>query len=263
MIHRYKQQGYNIVIDVNSGAIHNVDDLVFDILEYFTVVHAGGKVFSPPKELEAKYMAADIDEAVQEIRQLIEDGLLFSAENFEWAAALKGDAPLKAICLHVAHDCNLRCGYCFAGEGEYAGKRALMPAETGMRAIDFLVENSRGRRELEVDFFGGEPLMNFDVVKQTVAYARTLEGLHDKRFRFTITTNGILLNDDIERYINEEMYNVVLSLDGRKHVNDCMRRTLGTGSCYDTVVPKFQSLIRARGGKSLYLRGTFTRNNLD
>jgi len=262
LIHKYKLNGHNIVIDVNSGAVHTVDDIAFDILDYYTP----SEKFIVPAELLAKYSAGEIKSAAGEIAQLEQHGLLFSDEDFEWAAAYKSDAPLKAICLHVAHDCNLRCGYCFAGEGEYMGARALMSAETAKRAIDFLVEHSRGRRELEVDFFGGEPLMNFDVVKQTVEYARSLETAHDKNFRFTITTNGVLLNDEITEYINTEMYNVVLSLDGRKPVNDNMRKTLGNGSCYDVVVPKFQKLVKAREDapwKSLYLRGTFTRHNLD
>ncbi|MCL2852283.1 MAG: thioether cross-link-forming SCIFF peptide maturase [Defluviitaleaceae bacterium] len=262
MIHKYRLGGYNIVMDVNSGAIHCVDDLAFDTLDGYTL----GEAFSPPAELLERYTAAEIEEAVGEIGQLVREGLLFSDEDYEWATAAKGGAPLKAICLHVAHDCNLRCGYCFAGEGEYKGARALMSAETARRAIDFLVENSRGRRELEVDFFGGEPLLNFDTVKQTVAYARSLEEPYDKNFRFTITTNGMMLNDEIETYINEEMYNVVLSLDGRKSVNDGMRKTLGGGSSYDAVVPKFQKLVKSRAEskyRSVYLRGTFTHDNLD
>ena len=259
MVHKYKLKGHNIVLDVNSGAVHLVDDVAFDVLHDYTP----DKVFLPTQELKAKYPPEQISEAVEELNELVRQGLLFSQEDYAWVAARKAGATLKALCLHVAHDCNLRCGYCFAGEGEYAGKRALMSEETAKHSIDFLIEHSQGRRELEVDFFGGEPLLNLDVIKQTVSYARSLEKPHGKSFRFTITTNGMLLNHDTSRYINDEMHNVVLSLDGRKHVNDANRKTLGEASCYDIVVPKFQNLIKSRGGKSLYLRGTFTRDNLD
>ncbi|MCL2618908.1 MAG: thioether cross-link-forming SCIFF peptide maturase, partial [Defluviitaleaceae bacterium] len=261
MIHKYTLGGHNIVLDVNSGAVHAVDGLVFDILESYVP----GKAFDAPAWLTDKYAPADIEEAAGEIDELVRAGELFSDEDYSGALA-RGSVPLKAICLHVAHDCNLRCNYCFAREGEYMGARAMMSAETARRAIDFLVESSGERRELEVDFFGGEPLMNFEVVKDTVAYARSLEEPRGKSFRFTITTNGIGLTGDIINYVNEEMYNVVLSLDGRRHVNDAMRRTLGKGSGYDVVVPKFRELAERRRnsrGKSLYLRGTFTRDNMD
>ena len=253
MIHKFSMGGKNIVLDVNSGAVHVVDKLVFDMLDYVQVPLSREMPFS-----------GDEKEAYAEILELYDNGLLFSEEvtNLD-IARLHRNAPVKALCLHVAHDCNLRCGYCFADTGEYRGGRELMSAEIGKKAIDFVIENSQKRRNIEIDFFGGEPLMNFEVVKEIVEYARQKEKLCNKVFRFTLTTNGVLLDDEKLRYINEYMSNLVLSLDGRKEVNDRMRKTVsGTGS-YDLILPKLKKAADSRGQKNYYLRGTFTRHNLD
>ena len=262
MIHQYKSNGYNIVMDVESGAVHVVDDVTYDVIALFEDTETSKIV----EQLSDKYDKADIEEAISEVNQLKEDGQLFTQDIYQPFIEEfkdKRQTVVKALCLHIAHDCNLACKYCFAEEGEYHGRRAMMSFEVGKKALDFLVANSGSRVNLEVDFFGGEPLMNWDVVKQLVEYGRSLEEPNHKKFRFTLTTNGVLLNDEIMEYLNKEMSNVVLSLDGRKEVNDRMRpfRT-GKGS-YDLIVPKFQKLAESRNQSNYYVRGTFTRDNLD
>lgn len=262
MIHQYKSNGYNIVLDVNSGAVHVVDEVTYDVISLFEELDADSII----EKLGQEYPEEDIREVIEEVKQLREDGQLFTEDIYQpFVEKFKEtrQTVVKALCLHIAHDCNLACKYCFAEEGEYHGRRALMSFEVGKKALDFLVANSGNRVNLEVDFFGGEPLMNWDVVKQLVEYGRSLEKANNKKFRFTLTTNGVLLNDEIMEYLNKEMSNVVLSLDGRKEVNDNMRpfRT-GKGS-YDLIVPKFQKLADSRNQTDYYVRGTFTRDNLD
>ena len=262
MIHQYKSNGYNIVLDVNSGAVHVVDDVTYDVIELFEKLDAEAII----SKLSSKYKEEEIREVIDEVEQLKKDGQLFTEDIYQpFVEKFKEtrQTVVKALCLHIAHDCNLACKYCFAEEGEYHGRRELMTFEVGKKALDFLVANSGNRVNLEVDFFGGEPLMNWDVVKQLVEYGRSLEEPNNKKFRFTLTTNGVLLNDEIMEYLNKEMSNVVLSLDGRKEVNDRMRpfRT-GKGS-YDLIVPKFQKLADSRNQTNYYVRGTFTRDNLD
>lgn len=246
---------------MNSGAIHVVDDLTYRIIELYKENDLQGI----EQILVADYDQKMIQEAYEEVLELVNQGELFSEEEYETYMEHMKDRPVvvKALCLHIAHDCNLACQYCFAEEGEYHGRRALMSFEVGKKALDFLIANSRMRTNLEVDFFGGEPLMNFQVVKDLVAYGRSQEAAHNKKFRFTLTTNGVLLNDDIMEFANKEMSNVVLSIDGRKEVNDQMRPFRnGTGS-YDLIVPKFLKLAESRNQNNYYARGTFTRNNLD
>lgn len=262
MIHQYKSNGYNIVMDVNSGAVHVVDDVTYDVIALYEELGADEII----ARLHSTYNEMEITEAIEEVNQLREDGQLFTQDIYQpFVEKFKEtrQTVVKALCLHIAHDCNLACKYCFAEEGEYHGRRELMSFEVGKKALDFLVANSGNRVNLEVDFFGGEPLMNWNVVKQLVEYGRSLEEKNNKRFRFTLTTNGVLLNDEIMEYLNKEMSNVVLSLDGRKEVNDNMRpfRT-GKGS-YDLIVPKFQKLAESRNQTDYYVRGTFTRDNLD
>ncbi|MBE6904298.1 MAG: thioether cross-link-forming SCIFF peptide maturase [Ruminococcaceae bacterium] len=255
MIHMYKMNGFNIVMDINSGAIHLLDDTSYELLEKFS----DGLPEKLPADFDEKYT-----QAFEELTELKEEGLLFS-EDFilENLSEYTENAPIKALCLHVAHDCNLRCDYCFAAKGDFKTGRCLMDFETGKKAIDFVIEHSGTRKNIEVDFFGGEPLMNFDVVKQIVDYTRGIEKQHNKNFRFTITTNGVLLSDDKIEYINKEMSNVVLSLDGRKSVNDRIRKRVDGSGSYDTIVPKYKKLVATRGDKDYYVRGTFTSYNLD
>ena len=263
MIHQYKSNGYNIVLDVESGAVHVVDDITYDVIS----LYEGNSADEIVSKLKSSYNMDEIRECISEVKELVEDGQLFTEDIYEPFVEKfkeKRQTVVKALCLHIAHDWdNLACKYCFAEEGEYHGRRALMSFEVGKKALDFLVANSGNRVNLEVDFFGGEPLMNWDVVKQLVAYGRSLEKPNNKKFRFTLTTNGVLLNDEVMEFVNKEMSNVVLSLDGRKEVNDRMRpfRT-GKGS-YDLIVPKFQKLAESRNQTNYYIRGTFTRNNLD
>lgn len=275
VIHQYKNNGYNIVLDVNSGMVHVVDDLVYDIIALYEttskeeIIRQMLEKYSNPelaKAIGGKIEQADVEEAITDIEQLKADGNLFTEDIYEdYIGSFKSrETVVKALCLHIAHDCNLACQYCFADEGEYHGRRALMSWEVGKQAIDFLIANSGNRRNLEVDFFGGEPTMNFEVVKQIVAYGRSLEETHNKKFRFTLTTNGILLNDEIMEYCNKEMANVVLSVDGRKEVNDRMRPTRNNhGSSYDIIMPKFIKFAESRHQDKYYIRGTFTHNNLD
>lgn len=263
MVHQYKMGGYNIVIDVNSGAIHVVDDLTYDMIEMYESSDKNA-IFA---SLEEKYpsQAGDLEEAWQEIQDLIASEDLFSKDNYEPYITDFANRPtvVKALCLHIAHDCNLACKYCFAEEGEYHGKRELMSFEVGKKALDFLVANSGKRRNLEVDFFGGEPLLNFQVVKDLVAYGRSLEEKYDKNFRFTLTTNGVLLDDDIMEFANKEMGNVVLSIDGRPEIHNMMRPFPKGAESYDLIVPKFKKFADSRNQDKYYVRGTFTRNNLD
>lgn len=261
VIHQYKNNGYNIVLDVNSGSVHVVDDVVYDVIPLFEEKNRE-EISDCLKDI---YEKEEIQEAIEEIEQLKEEGLLFTEDVYKDYILdfKKRKTVVKALCLHIAHDCNLACKYCFAEEGEYHGRRALMSFEVGKKALDFLIDNSGNRRNLEVDFFGGEPLMNWEVVKQLVKYGRSKEKEYNKNFRFTLTTNGVLLNDEIMEFLNEEMSNIVLSLDGRKEVNDAMRPFRNGKGSYDLIVPKFQKLAQSREQKNYYVRGTFTRNNLD
>ena len=263
MVHQYKMGGYNIVIDVNSGAIHVVDDMTYDMIEMYEALDKDS-IFA---EMAKRYpdQQDDIIECWDEMQELIAAEELFTKDSYEPYITYFAKRPtvVKALCLHIAHDCNLACQYCFAEEGEYHGKRELMSYEVGKKALDFLVANSGNRRNLEVDFFGGEPLMNFQVVKDLVAYGRSLEKEHDKNFRFTLTTNGVLLDDDIMEFANKEMGNVVLSIDGRKEVHDRMRPFRKGAGSYDLIVPKFQKFAESRHQDKYYVRGTFTHNNLD
>ena len=261
MVHQYKNNGYNIVLDVNSGAIHVVDDVTYDVIEMFEE-HSAKEII---EKLEEKYPKTEIEEAIEEVNELKNNEELFTEDVYKERIIdfKKRQTVVKALCLHIAHDCNLACKYCFAEEGEYHGRRALMSYETGKQALDFLIANSGSRRNLEVDFFGGEPLMNFDVVKQLVAYGREQEKLHDKHFRFTLTTNGVLLNDDIMEFANKEMDNVVLSIDGRKEVHDNMRPFRKGAGSYDLIVPKFQKFAESRNQDKYYVRGTYTHFNTD
>ena len=261
MIHKYKMNDLNIVLDVNSGSVHCVDDISYDILDYYKKESLENII----NILKEKYDEETIKEAYEELKELEENEVLFSPDIFSnIIPEVDNRKPVvKALCLHIAHDCNLKCKYCFAEEGEYHGKRSLMSVEVGKKAIDFLIENSGSRRNLEIDFFGGEPLMNFDVVKEIVEYGRSVEKENNKKFRFTMTTNGVLLNDEISDYINETMHNAVLSLDGRKEVNDKMRVRAGGQGSYDNIVPKFVKMAEDRNQMDYYVRGTFTRNNLD
>ncbi len=261
MVHQYKNNGYNIVLDVNSGAIHVVDEVTYEVIALYEENAKEAIV----DKLKGSFSQQEIEEAYNEVHELKESGELFTTDDYEDYIDGLADRKtvVKALCLHIAHDCNLACRYCFAEEGEYHGRRALMSFEVGKKALDFLIANSGSRRNLEVDFFGGEPLLNFQVVKDLVAYGRKQEKLHDKNFRFTLTTNGVLLDDDIIEFANKEMSNVVCSIDGRKEINDMMRPfRKGTGS-YDLIVPKFQKLAESRGQDKYYVRGTFTKNNLD
>ena len=266
MVHQYRNNGYNIVLDTDSGSVHVADEIVYDVIAALKENPA-----APDQEilsgLEGRWSRPELEEALDEVRTLEKEGRLFSRDAYRGAVLDFKNRPVvvKALCLHIAHDCNLACRYCFAGEGEYHGKRALMSYETGAAALDYLITHSGSRRNLEVDFFGGEPLMNFDVVKKLVAYGREQEKQHDKHFRFTLTTNGILLNDDVMEFCNREMDNVVLSLDGRKEIHDRMRPTRNGKGSYDLIVPKFREFARQRkaAGKQYYIRGTFTHYNLD
>ncbi|MBQ6805950.1 MAG: thioether cross-link-forming SCIFF peptide maturase [Lachnospiraceae bacterium] len=270
MIHQYKSNGYNIVLDVNSGSVHVVDDIVYDVIPTVEQLLADkitdkNTILENVIKVQKQTDRELIEEAVEEILELKEAGMLFTEDIYEkYIGDFKQrQTVVKALCLHIAHDCNLACKYCFAEEGEYHGRRALMSFEVGKKALDFLVANSGSRVNLEVDFFGGEPLMNWDVVKQLVEYGRSIEKEHNKKFRFTLTTNGVLLNDEILEFANSEMGNIVLSIDGRKEINDKMRPHRGGQGSYDEIVPKFQKVAESREQMNYYVRGTFTRNNLD
>ena len=267
MVHQYKLNGYNIVLDTCSGSVHVVDDVAYDIIALYQQHEAEEIV----KEILSKYdglpdiTREEVLLCLEDIRALEKAGKLFSADIYEnMAFDFKNmSQAVKALCLHVAHTCNLNCSYCFASQGKYQGDRALMSFEVGKQAFDFLIANSGSRRNLEVDFFGGEPLMNWEVVNRLVAYAREQEKLHDKHFRFTLTTNGMLLSDEVDDFLNREMSNVVLSLDGRKEIHDHLRKDYAGRGSYDAIVPKFKRLVEKRGGQNYYMRGTFTHNNVD
>ena len=262
MIHQYKSNGFNIVMDVESSSIHLVDDVTYDVISLYEEKSADEIL----EELKGAYDEDQIRESLSEIEELVDQKKLFTEDVFEPVVGdfKKHHKPVvKALCMHIAHDCNLACKYCFAEEGEYHGKRELMSFETGKKALDYLVQNSGNRVNLEVDFFGGEPLMNWDVVKQLVQYGRSIEEANNKKFRFTLTTNGVLLNDEVQDFLNKEMGNVVISLDGRKEVNDNMRPFRNGKGSYDLIVPKFQKLAESRDQNNYYIRGTFTRENLD
>ncbi len=266
MIHQYKMNGYNIVIDVFSGAIHVVDEVAYDIIGLYETTPAEQIVAQMvEKYKEQKLTADEVSACLRDVEALVASGQLFAKDIYgDKAGVLKNRSNvIKALCLHVAHTCNLNCNYCFAAQGKYQGERALMSFEVGKQALDFLIAHSGTRTNLEVDFFGGEPLMNWDVVKELVAYARTQEPIHNKKFRFTLTTNGVLVDDDVIEFANKEMHNVVLSLDGRKEVHDRLRKNYEGKGSYDTIVPKFQKFVESRGGKDYYMRGTFTHNNVD
>ncbi|MCI7328768.1 MAG: thioether cross-link-forming SCIFF peptide maturase [Lachnospiraceae bacterium] len=265
MVHQYKLNGYNIVMDIDSGSIHVVDDISYDLIALYND-HSKSQIAD---QLLEKYPAVkrdEIFEAYDEIQGLVDEGTLFTHDIYKDKIEDFAKRPnvVKALCLHIAHDCNLSCKYCFAEEGMYHGKKAeLMSFEVGKQALDFLIANSGNRTNLEVDFFGGEPTMNWQVVKDLVAYGRSQEEEHNKKFRFTLTTNGLLLNDEIMEFCNKEMGNVVLSIDGRKEVNDMMRPTRNGKSAYDIILPKFKKFAESRNQDKYYVRGTFTHYNLD
>ena len=268
MIHQYQLGGYNIVLDICSGAVHVVDEVAYHIISIFegndrdTVIEATCEKFVSNPEVTR----ADVEECYEQVQSLKESGKLFSPDTFEpMAGKLKEKTAgvVKALCLHIAHTCNLNCSYCFASQGKYHGDRAVMSFEVGKQALDFLVANSGSRRNLEVDFFGGEPLMTFAVVKKLVAYARSIEKQYNKNFRFTLTTNGMLIDDDVIDFANREMSNVVLSLDGRKEIHDRFRVDYAGRGSWEQIVPKCQKLVETRGGKNYYMRGTFTHANPD
>ena len=266
MVHQFKNNSCAIVVDSASGAVHSVDDVAYDVIAMYED-HTEDEIV---REITEKYGIGEdeVKECLDDVRELIDEGLLFSEDEFRDLPPKDRKSSVKALCLHVAHTCNLNCEYCFASQGKYnksasRGKPALMSLEVGRQAIDFLIEHSPGRRNLEVDFFGGEPLMNWDTVKQIVAYARSVEKEAGKNFRFTLTTNGVLLDDEVTDYLNREMHNVVLSLDGRREVHDRFRKTYAGDGSYDTVVPKFQRFVTQRGGRGYYVRGTFTHLNTD
>ncbi|WP_069997360.1 thioether cross-link-forming SCIFF peptide maturase [Cellulosilyticum sp. I15G10I2] len=261
MIHKFKFENSNIVMDIHSGSIHILDDIAYEIVDDLPILskHA---IIEKYKEI---FSEKEIEEAIEELTELKDHEMLYTKDSYEQfvPAFLEREPVVKALCLHVAHDCNLACKYCFAGEGEYHGERGMMSLEVGKKAVDFIIENSKHRNNIEIDFFGGEPLMNFEVVKGVVEYARLREKETGKHFRFTMTTNGVLLNDEIIEYLNENMYNVVLSLDGRPEVNDLMRPTPNGKGSYEIILPKFKKLVEKRKGKQYYVRGTYTHHNLD
>ena len=268
MIHQYKLGGYNIVLDVCSGGVHVVDDVAYDIISLFETT-SREDILAAMKD---KYLGtdgiteADIEECFDDVVSLKDSGKLFAPDTFEPMAGhlkAKTSGVIKALCLHIAHTCNLNCSYCFASQGKYHGERAVMSFEVGKQALDFLIANSGTRRNLEVDFFGGEPLVNFQVVKDLVAYARSIEKEHNKNFRFTLTTNGLLIDEDVIEFANRECHNVVLSLDGRKEIHDRFRVDYAGNGSFDRIVPKFQQLVKARNGQGYYMRGTFTHANPD
>ncbi len=262
MVHQYKNNGFNIVLDTNSGAVHVADDVVYDVIALFNRQKTEAQIQA---ELAPVYGERETADALRECRELKEAGQLFTEDIYEDAILdfKKRQTVVKALCLHIAHDCNLACRYCFAQEGEYHGRRALMSYDVGKKALDFLIANSGNRRNLEVDFFGGEPLMNWQVVKDLVAYGREQEKIHNKNFRFTLTTNGVLLNEEVMEFCNREMANVVLSIDGRPEIHDRMRPFRNGKGSYSLILPKFRKFAESRGQSRYYVRGTFTRHNLD
>lgn len=268
MVHQYKLNGFNIVIDICSGSIHAVDEVAYDIIEMYkdhTEDEICDVILEKYKDRE-DVTENDVRLCISDVKSLENAGKLFTPDTFEPEAdrfKAKSGNIIKALCLHVAHTCNLNCGYCFASQGNYHGDRGIMSFEVGKRALDFLVENSGSRTNLEVDFFGGEPLMNWDVIKQLVNYARSIEKEAGKNFRFTLTTNGVLIDDDVIEFANKEMHNVVLSLDGRKEIHDAVRVDYAGNGSWDRIVPKFQKFVKERGNREYYMRGTFTHANPD
>ena len=266
MIHQYKLNGYNIVLDVCSGSIHLVDEIAYDLIAGYETENRDALIARLAAQYADKTNETELSEAYDQLTALKDAGKLFTPDNYEPMAGqlkAKTSGVIKALCLHVAHTCNLNCSYCFASQGKYHGDRAIMSFEVGKRALDFLVEHSGTRKNLEVDFFGGEPLMNFQVVKDLVAYARSIEAEKGKRFRFTLTTNGMLVDDEVIDFANRECHNVVLSLDGRQEIHDRFRVDYAGKGSWERIVPKFQKFVRARGGKGYYMRGTFTHANPD
>ncbi|MCL2151867.1 MAG: thioether cross-link-forming SCIFF peptide maturase [Oscillospiraceae bacterium] len=262
MIHCYKLGGFNIALDVGSGSVYMLDDLAFDLISMYELVPQDKMI----RRIKRKYpdiTDAELTDTIADIEELRKNGKLFSEDTYVEATGVLREKSLKALCLNVSHACNMSCSYCFAGNGKYGGEGELMSLETGKRAIDFLVENSGGRKNLDLDFFGGEPLLNWSVVKDIVRYAREIEQGSGKRFRFTLTTNGLLIDDEVIEFTNKEMRNVVLSLDGRQEINDAARKMFDGAGSYSSVVPKFKKLVMARGEREYYIRGTFTRANLD
>ncbi len=263
LTHEYRSNGYNIVLDINSGSIHLVDDVAYALIP---LMEEGHSLKECQEELNGLFSWDQISSAWEECTTLEHQGMLFTKDPYEKVVSdfvLRPQPVVKALCLHIAHDCNLACRYCFAGEGEYHGSRGLMSYETGKKALDFLIASSGSRKNLEVDFFGGEPLLNWETVKALVAYGRQMEPVYDKRFRFTLTTNGVGLNEEIMEFCNREMGNVVLSIDGRKEIHDRMRPFRSGKGSYDVVLPKFLRFAELRGQKNYYVRGTFTHHNLD
>lgn len=259
LIHKFYLNDQHLVLDINSGAVHIIDEMVYDILDYYNI-KSNEEII---ELLSSKYIRENLVEALEEIEYLEENGILYTEDNNLSNIKYNEENIVKAMCLHVAHDCNLKCKYCFASQGNFKGERSMMDLETGKKALLYLAMNSGKRRNLEVDFFGGEPLMNFETVKKLVDYGRELEKEYNKRFRFTITTNGVLLDDEKIDYINENMENVVLSLDGRKEINDDMRLTISGEGSFDVILPKIKKMVEKRGDKDYYVRGTFTNHNLD
>ncbi len=262
MVHQFKNNGYNILLDENSGSVHIADELTYDVIE---AKNGGADRDGIINKLSGKYDASEISEVLDEVDELVKDGSLYTEDVYRNSIELFANRKtvVKALCLHVAHACNLACRYCFAGEGEYNGERGLMPYEVGKQALDFLIANSGNRVNLEVDFFGGEPLLNWDVVKRLVEYGRSQEKEHNKKFRFTLTTNGVLINDDVIEFCNREMSNVVLSLDGRKSVHDHMRPFRNGDGSYDKIIPLLKKFADSRNQENYYARGTFTHYNTD
>lgn len=263
MIHKYKLNGYNIVLDVHSGGVHIVDELTYDMLDNIAPPFAEECPGNVIEKLSRFYDREEIISCYEEVKELYNEKILFSEDDYEKFAKYSVASPIKAMCLLVTMDCNLRCEYCFASQGDYSMGRKVMSFETGKKALDFLLENSGDRENLEVDFFGGEPLMNWDVVKNLVEYGRSKEAEYKKHFRFTVTTNGLLLDEEKMDFINKEMSNVVLSIDGRKDINDRVRKRVDGSGCYDRIIPKFKELAEKRDYQNYYVRGTYTKYNLD
>ncbi len=260
MIHKFSLYGTNMVLDVNSGAVHIFDDISFEVLDYYE--HLCSEEITD--KLSDKYSREQIAEAVSEINELVRMGQLFTEDVYEDYIPLWDKKPvIKALCLHISHDCNLRCKYCFAATGNFGGERTMMQAETGKKAIEFLISQSANRRNLEIDFFGGEPLMNFDTVKEIIEYALERESEANKKFKFTLTTNALLLNEENKKYINEHIQNIVLSIDGREETNDRMRFRVDGSGTYNAIIPKIKDIAESRNQDRYYVRGTFTRENLD
>ena len=259
MLHLFKACGVYMALDVLSGAVHLLDEMAYDVLKLKEEKQTDAQII---EALKGKYPEEELREVLGEIGELVAQGALMAEHDYTGLQNQSGGV-VKAMCLHAAHDCNLRCKYCFASTGDFHGPRGLLPVETGKRALDWLVRHSGNRKQLEVDFFGGEPLMNFEAIKEIVAYGRSLEKATGKHFQFTTTTNAVNLTEEVGEFLNKEMYNVVLSIDGRKEIHDFMRPAANGKGSYDVVLPKMQAFRKSRGDKSYYVRGTFTNRNLD